>query len=261
MSRPGIFRIRYLLILMSLAGCSVLVRNYADRIPVKMPDIKAPKMANVAIEQIVFEGDFHYLSKPELARRVSEILDGNFINVDLQKLKRELVANVWIEKVSVQRVWPSTLKIDVVEQVPIARWGEEGFINRYGEVIKASGMNMLEKLPVLHGDVSKSGEIAQNYLTIARLLAPKKLFVSRMTLTDDGVWSVEINGDLTLMLGRQDLMGRISLFNELFDSQFKDRLAHIDSIDFRYRNGFSIRWRATSQSLVVASQTESQVNR
>lgn len=47
--------------------------------------------------------------------------------MNLNQLRQELQSHPWIHQVSVRREWPSTLKVEVVEEVPIARWESRGF--------------------------------------------------------------------------------------------------------------------------------------
>jgi hypothetical protein len=56
--------------------------------------------------------------------------------LDLRDLRRELEALPWVYRAELRRRFPDTLEIRVVEQVPIARWGDGAFLNHEARVVR-----------------------------------------------------------------------------------------------------------------------------
>ena len=99
--------------------------------------------------------------------------------IDVNLLQSKVESMPWIESAVVQRHFPDTIKIDVIEHTPIALWQKKGhyyIITSKGLVLgKDAGIYGLEDLPVIVGEEapSKAPELlsllAQNKELFARL--------------------------------------------------------------------------------------------
>ena len=90
------------------------------------------KQIDTPLSKIMVGGNFNHLEEQELAELVNIEIDGGFLSMNLNQLRQELQSHPWIHQVSVRREWPSTLKVEVIEEVPIARWGKKGFFKSTG---------------------------------------------------------------------------------------------------------------------------------
>ncbi|MFV0278941.1 MAG: cell division protein FtsQ/DivIB, partial [Parahaliea sp.] len=88
----------------------------------------------IPVEQVLVNGKLRHTQSSAVQKMVQSALVGGFLSADLGQVRSQLEALPWIYQASVRRRWPNTLKIDVVEQLPIARWGEGGFLNHEGQV-------------------------------------------------------------------------------------------------------------------------------
>ena len=111
------------------------------------------------LTQIMIGGDFIYLQRQDLMGLVNNQIDGGFLSVNLTSLSGVLEDHPWVNQVSIRRHWPSTLKVEVLEEVPIARWGNEGFLNRLGEELTIADNSKLKALPVLRAKYGTSREM------------------------------------------------------------------------------------------------------
>ncbi len=57
----------------------------------------------------------------------------------------------WVDRAGVARSWPRALRVQVVEQKPVARWGEGGLLNTRGEVFVQDAQHIPAELPELVG--------------------------------------------------------------------------------------------------------------
>ena len=76
------------------------------------------------LETIRITGELNHVDRAKLQQLVASAIDGGFFSVDMHKLREAAEQLPWIDKVSIRRVWPQTLVMDVTEQVPIGRWGD-----------------------------------------------------------------------------------------------------------------------------------------
>ena len=135
--------------------------------------------ANLAIQyldkpitKVSIEGEFKYLDHQQLVALVNGQMNGGFITIDLKALQNVLHQHPWVAEVSVQRQWPSYMRINVVEEVPIARWGDDAFLNRLGDKLIIKDNSQLAKLPLMTAEFGSSSEVMKQYQRLTDLLLP-----------------------------------------------------------------------------------------
>ena len=57
----------------------------------------------------------------------------------------------WVDSAAVQRSWPRGLKIEIVEQIAVARWNGAGLLNARGELFLSAARFVPPELPQLAG--------------------------------------------------------------------------------------------------------------
>ena len=114
----------------------------------------------------------------------SKSVGGNFFAVDLATVRARLEQVGWVRRVDARRVWPDRIEVALEEHVALARWGDSGFVNSFGEPFAAE-MNAAEKgaLPQFAGPAGTEGEVARRYRRFAELLAPLEDTPERVLLT------------------------------------------------------------------------------
>ena len=195
------------------------------------------------LTEVLVGGDFNYMEEQELARLVNREIDGGFLSVDLNRLRGVLQNHPWVDQVSIRRQWPSTLNVEVIEEVPIARWGEQGFLNRLGDELNITDNSTLESLPVLRADYGTSEEMMQHYQLLAELLLPTGLKLIEMQRDHMGAWRVETDEGIELVLGRDKIGEKIKRLALVWQSGLNKQLKQIKTIDLRYPNGLAVAWK------------------
>ena len=143
----------------------------------------------------------------------------------------------------VRREWPSTLKVEVIEEVPIARWGKKGFLNRLGDQLSLPENSTLKSLPVLEADFGSSQAMIAQYLLLAELLAPTDLRLTELQRDAVGAWQIETASGVRIVLGRDQIIEKIRRLIVVWGSGLDVQLNNIATIDLRYPNGLAVSWR------------------
>lgn len=208
---------------------------------------------NQPVSNVSVVADYEYVSQQVLSGWLQSAIQGRFFDVRLTQVKQTLEAKPWIDKVSVGRRWPSTIEVIVVEQKPIARWGETGFINRRGEVIDAdmqaySDNAVLDDLPELMGPKKQSPLLMQRYEELTQLLRSRQLTVDFLLTDAKGAWQVTLNNGMTVVLGRDDFLERMQRFLTVYDQYLHKDSQRIVKVDARYGNGVAVEWRPQNNS-------------
>jgi len=195
------------------------------------------------LTKITIEGEFKYLNQQDLAILVNDSINGGFLTVDLSALKLVLQQHPWVSRVMIERQWPSQLKINITEEVPIARWGDKAFLNRLGESLNIADNSHLRRLPLLTAEFGDSTEIMEQYQTLSKLLIPTGLKLTELKLDGLGVWHVKTNRGIRLVIGREKVGEKIRRLVLVWQSELYTKSDNIESIDMRYPNGLAVAWR------------------
>jgi cell division protein FtsQ len=127
------------------------------------------------------------------------------LNIDLANIQTKLSKMQWIESVTVERLFPSTLSIRILERVPVAIWQNQGkmsLIDTNGEMINVTNIENFADLIIIVGDEAPSHanivfEIINKYPDIAQRVS-SLIFVSKRR------WNVRLFNDIEIKLPEQE---------------------------------------------------------
>ena len=218
------------LVVVALAGLGVLIHQARD--PAVLP-----------VRVVGVDGDIAHLDRQRLQSVVAEAVDGSFFSVDLARIRQQLEQLPWIESASVRRIWPDTLRVHVVEQVPLAYWGEDGLVSLRGEVFRPDKLPRLEGLARLQGEDELGPRITREYLRMRTLLETAGLGIERIWVDARQAWRLQADNGLMLNLGRREVMPRLTRFVQLYPYLLAQTKRQPVTVDLRYTNGFTVRWQ------------------
>ncbi|WP_455218042.1 cell division protein FtsQ/DivIB [Kaarinaea lacus] len=200
------------------------------------------------IKRVKVEGEFRYLAEQDVYQALGELTSGGFFNVDVRAVKQVAESLQWIDKASVRRIWPSTLQIDITEQVPLARWGKDRVINIRGEVFHPPAQGLSDTLPVFYGPDGTAEKVAKQYQLISGQLASVGLEIEELRLSERRAWDLRLRNGLKLVLGRPESKERLGRFIAAYPGVLKEKITRMQSIDLRYTNGFAVSWKPEKES-------------
>lgn len=212
-------------------------------------------VANKPLANISIKGEFEFLAKERIRNIVSESLNGNFVDLNLVEIKQKVEADPWVYDVRLQRVWPDGLIITVIEQKPIARWGNSGFINQYGALIHVDNNDALVSLPLLFGEERLSNEIAKTYLEMARLLASRGLNLKGLQVDSKRSWELVLDNSMLLVLGQDEVTAKLQNFLLVYEKHLASVKHKIKRVDLRYESGLAVEWYEDAEPTKLVSAT------
>ncbi len=198
-------------------------------------------------KSVVVEGEFHLISKKRATQLISDEIDSNFLRLDLLRLKHALMADPWVESVSLTRRWPDTLVVKISEQKPIARWGT-GFLNQRGQIVEVASTDKLVGLPWFEGSANDAVEILQQYQDFSQLLRPRGLDVIALKCDNKKSWRLTLKNNVEIALGRNQVMEKMRRFVTVYDTELQAIWDDVKAVDVRYTNGIAVRWVEGSES-------------
>lgn len=180
-------------------------------------------------------------------------LDGGFFALDVQAIKEQLEANPWVEKAVITRIWPDTLSVAITEEIAIARWGDKRLLNQYGESFAPELQEDDQTLPLLKGPEGMERKVMEQYQLFSQMLSDTGLRVREIELSERGSWTLRMDNDLLVSIGRSNVMERVQRFVKFYQHHLNEQVASVAAIDLRYNNGISIR-NKTDMPVGVASK-------
>ena len=200
-------------------------------------------LRSIPVQQIRVTGELAYTRAEAIQEIVQPALRGGFLGADLLRIRESVEALPWVYRATVRRRWPAALELHVVEQLAIARWGDQGFLNHGGEIFSSSTVEDQQSLPLLQGPEGTAQELAAEYLRLTALLQPLGLTVSALHLDTRGQLEAELDGGLRILMGNRDFHERMRRFTAVYREHLADRGAGIERIDLRYESGLAVAFR------------------
>lgn len=204
---------------------------------------RAIERLNPLIEQVAVHGTLNRLEQQHLQRQLEQVARGRFFTVDLEAVRAPLLGLPWIRAVEVKRIWPAVIAVTVVEQQPVARWGERGLLNDAGEPFYPPSIEGYEHLPKLAGPTHLGKEILARYQQIRQQLERVGVPCSGLGYDPAAGWWLQLEGEVKVQLGNRDTEQRIDHLASLLRHSLKPALSRVAAIDMRYPSAAAVRWR------------------
>lgn len=227
-AKPGLRRAWPLIWLVLLGGVSLWIWWYYLANPAFFP-----------LQVVRIQGEFRYLDPGRIEPVLDEhLVNSGFFNLDLPQLQALCLALPWVAEAHVRRVWPNAVHITLVEQVPLARWGDANpvaWINADGELFQPTQTVALD-LPVLVGPEDQAAELVALLQQIRTSLSGSGLDLRRLQRHPPGSWTVQLHPELTILLSQHQPLQRWRDFIQIYPQLPKPARR----IDLRYRQGFAV---------------------
>jgi cell division protein FtsQ len=185
----------------------------------------------------------------EVLAMVRRDVQGNFLTVDIDRLRQSLEKLPWVRNVSIRREFPDRLAVQIEEHRALAHWNDESLVNQQGEVFAAE---TTQKLPRFMGVEGSSAEVAQQYAQFNRQLAALNLQVTQLALSPRHAWQLHLSNDMVVELGRDAMQQRLARFVAVYHAVLGEvplagqtgvQASGLQVVDMRYRHGFAVRKR------------------
>lgn len=189
------------------------------------------------VSQVVVTGNL-LEADPELIKKT--VLGGrsmNLINLPIDTLTEEVSQLPWVRNVEIRRVWPNALEVNVVEQVPVAHWGNDQLLNNSGEVFDGDTEN---SLPWFEGSEQDANKILIQYQQFTELLRPLQLSINHLKLSDRQAWTMELSNGLSVVLGRNHPEVLLRQWVRAYPQVIVGPIQKGERVDLRYANGLAL---------------------
>lgn len=200
----------------------------------------------VPLKTILIGGERNYLVDEDIRKVIRKGHKGSFFELNVDEAHADVEALPWVYKVSVRKEWPDTLRVYVVEQVPVAKWHDDMLLNQYGGSFQAKVPGDLQDLPMLLGPGGSEQTALEGYRAMQGLLNGSGLSIVELSLSERFAWQLRLQNDIDLNLGRTEFMGRLQRFIDIYPLLLKDEKT-VSYVDLRYDTGLAVGWNESSK--------------
>ena len=193
-----------------------------------------------------------YAKASDLARVLPQTLKGNFLSMNLNHMRQQLLTMPWVKEIKIVRNFPNRLSIEIEEQEALAEWGnyehhQKAFVNKEGEVFYAPlHYSFPQNLPQFFGPEDSSFELLKKYQNFSKILDKIEQKITQIYLSPRLSWEMRLQNGMLLKLGRDSK--KIKSEENLnrfvkFYPQLQNDFLHLENtpkiIDLRYLRGLS----------------------
>lgn len=200
-------------------------------------------LAERSIQTVRVKGSFRYIDPILVQGTVREKLTKNYFTANLDDIKTAVAAIPWVADVQVERRWPDRIEVSVLEHRPVARWGEQEFVDDHLNRFYIGSTEGFEHLPLLAGPSGQEQRLVKALYGLNERFKAWGATVAELKLTDRWSWSMRLATDVRIECGRQEPLEAVSNLLRLLPLLGKERMALLQSVDLRYPYGFAVVWK------------------
>lgn len=178
--------------------------------------------------------------KNELLKSIKKQLTKNYFDINLQKIHTQLLAHPWVAKVNIKRQLLDDIHIEITLHQIALRLNNNTYISDKG-ILFTPKNKIPNSYPLALNTLTNaqnSQEIWAAFLQYRQILKPTKLSIKVIKKTP--VTQLILQNNITLNLGYQQQVRRLQKFVKLYPKLKKQKKLHSRTLDFRYKNGFTL---------------------
>lgn len=193
----------------------------------------------------------------QLQQALGKTADGNFYRANLQDYQARAQALPWVSQVDVKRDWQKGLLVNVIPRQPVAKFGSEKLIDATGQVFVPADSEQLtaQKWMQLQSEPEKSALIMQQTEQVTKWFRPLGMKVEEVILTPRMTWLFRFDNGLRVLVDKESTSEKMYQLSILLQNQLKNKLAQIETVDLRYKNGMALTWKHTNTANSLESTT------
>lgn len=198
------------------------------------------------IATIKVAASYEHVSHKALEAVLAKYVGDSFFMLPAKKLQNELNAMTWVDRATVERVWPDTLKIRLVEKKPVAIWGN-ALMAKDGRIFSEGDVPTNSSMPRLKGPLSQQTEVLQVYEKLSKILTMYGLNATGLHLRDNQSWVLLMDNEVKIYLGKKELEARLLRFCKAYPAVFAQKADQLASVDLRYPRGMAVQWKQQTE--------------
>ncbi|MDD3267021.1 MAG: FtsQ-type POTRA domain-containing protein [Burkholderiales bacterium] len=188
------------------------------------------------IDRIIIDGNMKHITSSELENIANNKLHGTFFTLNIAELQDKFDELVWVQHVSVQRVFPNKIVVKLQEYDPVAKIDGIGILSRDGQVFNAVDS---ESLPLFMVKLNNVQEAYQIYSKIKPIVEKHSDEILSLKMDNPRVLEIKTKNHLNVVFCQQNLDDKIKNLDIYWD-KLNEILPGVNSINFCYKDAVAI---------------------
>jgi cell division protein FtsQ len=194
------------------------------------------------IRAVSVGGYYQHIDQASVKTIVRKFAHDGYFQTDINKVQQHINVLPWVASVSVSRVWPDKLSIELVEKEPIGLWHAAGLLCANGEVFYPRAASIPEGLPQFTGPGEQKVNIVSHFTRMNEILSETGLNVVKIDLSSRLEWQITLNNNIIVLLGNEDVLARLKRFVKVYQQAFESEHRYPALVDMRYNHGAAVKW-------------------
>ena len=168
----------------------------------------------------------------------------SFFTSDLQALRDITTSLAWVDQVSISRDWQRGIVVTALPKQAVANFGTERLVDAKGSVFVPADSSDLtqERFATLQGEMAQAPVIMQQMQQVNDWYAPLDMQVEDIILSPRMTWLIRFDNGLRVIVDNENTAQKLLNLSQLLGNQLSGRRDKMQSVDLRYKNGFTIAW-------------------
>jgi cell division protein FtsQ len=206
--------------------------------------LRTPK--HFPLKTVTVNATYEHISQDELRKIITPYLqDASFFHINLAAIKTKIMQFPWVYQINSHRVWPDKIVITITEQQPVAIWNGNSLFNQDGVIFTPTKNSLPTDIPTVNGPSDQEEQVWDFFTDMNEKLQPFNLQINALNFDPAIGWQVVLSDGIAIQFGDDDLQTKLQQFFKSIPKVIKPREADIQSIDFRYANGFAVKYKDT----------------
>jgi cell division septal protein FtsQ len=227
--------------------------------------------SSLTVQRVLIQGN-SVVQANEILQLAHIADDARMYDLDLTKIRQDVVSHYFLKDVVVERDLPSTIRITVTERTPIAmiNAGELRYLDPEGIVLPHSASGELFDLPLItgipndvppkvgaeltHADIQEALAI----LSSARLVNKEMFYlISEVRLRNGGdIVLYTADGSIPILFGRGNAASKLVRLESLWSEVVRERGSRsVQYIDVRFDDQVVVRWKESPGTSKLSSRS------
>lgn len=231
---------------MHFAGLLTLLIGCAMLLAARLVYLTIADSQRFPINTVKIEASYQHITRKELEEVLAPNLEASFFSFAVTKLQNTLNGLEWVDSALVERIWPDTVHITLVEKEPVARFGDK-LVTEKGQLFSKGANYSGNELPLLKGAESQLNRLLQVYQKLGKILSDYGLHAVELQLRENQAWIVTLDTGVKLYLGKKAVELRLLRFCKAYPAVFAEKIDWLASVDMRYPRGMAVRWKQQTE--------------
>ena len=202
------------------------------------------------IRWLEIDGPFERVGAEQVRAILTPLVKGSFFTVNTGLMHGTASEMPWVSGVNVQKSWPDTVQVTILEFTPVVHWIDGYLLDANGKKFTVPSADDIQGLPWLESPQHQLELVFENWKKFDDHLVLIGQRVERLSLDARGSWSVRLSGGTEVRLGKGDIFKNLDMLLSTWAGLMQGQELPPVSVDLRYTNGFAVLWPQNTNAIV-----------